>query len=460
MVATIAPWKTSRGRGSEATAGSTGPASKRGGEERRIGDVGGVEDVAREPPHPLGERRRAGEDQIGAGGEALLGGAKPLPVDPLLGRDVVDAVVDDKRRIEHVAQLLGLRRVSPEDRVAHPEPPRGAADLGPQQAPVEGANGGAAVEREHERREHMQAVGRPCPAQAAHQAAADAAQVARGELGAAQAERLDEEHAVGPCQPAHQLVLVDRQLGRPVGRADADDVAPFEFHRRQSLPVATGDGRGLRDHARMELTLPTHDGTPTLPRRLLQALALKRGWMQWDARLAPTGEAAGPPRLLLRVDEFPHARAFDPGGHFGTDAFRRFHAVLAEAGTPYLLAITPRVSREYLDPGVEEWRPLEDAEVETMRELAAEGVVFALHGLDHRTRHASPRRHSELCGLDRVATEKRIDAALRSFAELGLETPVFVAPFNRFDATQYDVLAERFESSAAGPRACACSASA
>jgi peptidoglycan/xylan/chitin deacetylase (PgdA/CDA1 family) len=202
----------------------------------------------------------------------------------------------------------------------------------------------------------------------------------------------------------------------------------------------------------MELTLPTHDATPPLPRRLLQALALKRGWMKWDTGLARAGEAAGPPRVLLRVDEFPHARAFDPGGRFGTDAFRRFHAVLAEAGVPYLLAITPRVSRNYLDPTGEEWRPLEDAEVETMQELAAEGgVVFALHGLDHRTRHASPRRHSELCGLSPAATEERIEAALRSFAELGLETPVFVAPFNRFDAAQYDVLARRFDVVCGGP---------
>jgi peptidoglycan/xylan/chitin deacetylase (PgdA/CDA1 family) len=201
----------------------------------------------------------------------------------------------------------------------------------------------------------------------------------------------------------------------------------------------------------MELTFPTHDVTPALPRRLLQALALKRGWMKWDARLAPTGEADGPPRVLLRVDEFPHARAFDSGGRFGTDAFRRFHAVLAEAGIPYLLAITPRVSRDYLDPEIEEWRPLEDAEVALMRELAGEGVVFALHGLDHRTRHSSPRRHSELCGLSVASTEERIHAALRSFADHGIETPVFVAPFNRFDAAQYDVLAQRFQVVCGGP---------
>jgi hypothetical protein len=202
-------------------------------------------------------------------------------------------------------------------------------------------------------------------------------------------------------------------------------------------------------------------GPPPLPRRLLQALAMKRGRIGWesdvvkpsmDARRAVLGDgAAGEPRVLLRVDEFPHARAFDSAGDFGTDDFRRFHAVLAEAGIPYLLAITPRVSRDYLDPGGEEWRPLEDAEIEQMRKLAAEGVVFALHGLDHRTRHDSPRRHSELCGLGVAATEERIDAARRSFADLGLKTPVFVAPFNRFDSAQYDVLAERFQVVCGGP---------
>jgi len=202
-------------------------------------------------------------------------------------------------------------------------------------------------------------------------------------------------------------------------------------------------------------------GTPSSPRRLLQALAMKRGRIGWeshvvkplmDARQAALGGgAAGAPRVLLRVDEFPHARAFDSAGRFGTDDFKRFHAVLAEADIPYMLAITPRVSRDYLDPGVEEWRPLKDAEVEQMRELATEGVVLGLHGLDHRTRHDSPRRHSELCGLSVAATKERIDAARRSFADLGLETPVFVAPFNRFDAAQYEVLAERFEIVCGGP---------
>jgi peptidoglycan/xylan/chitin deacetylase (PgdA/CDA1 family) len=199
---------------------------------------------------------------------------------------------------------------------------------------------------------------------------------------------------------------------------------------------------------------------PSPPRRLLQALAMKRGRIGWKASIVgpwlKRHEAHGEddreePRVLLRVDEFPHARAFDSGGQFGTDSFKRFHAVLADAGIPYLLAITPRVSRDYLDPRAEESRPLEDAEAEQLRTLAEEGVSFALHGLDHRTRHASPRRHSELCGLSSGELAERLDRGLATFAEIGLATPVFVPPFNRFDAGQYPVLAERFEVVCGGP---------
>jgi peptidoglycan/xylan/chitin deacetylase (PgdA/CDA1 family) len=202
-------------------------------------------------------------------------------------------------------------------------------------------------------------------------------------------------------------------------------------------------------------------GLPPLPRRYAQAIAWKRGRLSWAesvaaplaaARAEALGEAAaGPPRVLLRVDEFPHAAGFEPAGRFDTERFRRFHAVLAEAGIPYLLAITPRVSRDYLDPAVGESRPLADGEVETMRRLAGEGVVFALHGADHRTRQESPRRHSEFCGLDLGATAERLDGALATFAELGLPTPVFVPPFNRFDARQSDLLAARFEVVCGGP---------
>jgi hypothetical protein len=200
--------------------------------------------------------------------------------------------------------------------------------------------------------------------------------------------------------------------------------------------------------------------TAPLYRRVWQELMLKRGPADWQGYVGPLarvrreaiGErAAGPPRALIRVDEFPHARGFDSAGRFGVDAYRRFHAVLAGAGVPYLLAITPRVSRDFLDPEDKEWRPLEDAEIELLHELRAEGVSFALHGLDHGVRRPAGRRNSEFRGLDRTATEERLDTALAAFAELGLETPTFVPPFNSFDAAQYNLLAARFEVVCGGP---------
>ncbi|HEX5609721.1 MAG TPA: DUF2334 domain-containing protein [Solirubrobacterales bacterium] len=197
------------------------------------------------------------------------------------------------------------------------------------------------------------------------------------------------------------------------------------------------------------------------PWRFAQALRARSGRLRWEHDVVPRlqrfrhavlGEAAaGPPRALVRVDEFPHARAFDPAGEFGTDAFHRFHAVLAEAGVPYLLAITPHVSRDYLDPDLAERRDLDPGEVETLRALPDDGVVFGLHGADHRTRHAHPRHHSEFCGLDPTRTAERVDGARAVFDRQGLPTPVFVPPFNRFDAAQYPLLAERFEVVCGGP---------
>ena len=230
---------------------------------------------------------------------------------------------------------------------------------------------------------------------------------------------------------------------------DAQRSAALQLWPHQLSPTAKV-GRRLAPR------LPTRQ-----PLRFGQALALKAGRLGWEQeaveplqrfrRAALGPEAPGPPRVLVRVDEFPHARAFDPHGKFGTENFRRFHAVLAEAEIPYLLAITPNVCRDYLDPEVEERRRLDAGEIETLGTLAADRVVFGLHGADHRTRYANPRRHSEFLGLDPDDAALRIDEARAVFDELNHPTPVFVPPFNRFDAGQYPLLAERFEVVCGGP---------
>jgi peptidoglycan/xylan/chitin deacetylase (PgdA/CDA1 family) len=200
---------------------------------------------------------------------------------------------------------------------------------------------------------------------------------------------------------------------------------------------------------------------PSAPRRLLQRVRRKLGALDYEravaeplleARRAVLGaQAEGPPRFLVRVDEFPHYLAWDDPARYGTERYRRFHTIMTGAGVPYLIAVPPRVSHLPLDPHETAWRALEEPERTLLTQLREEGVCFALHGLDHRTRFASPRRHSELCGLDRPATETLIDEALAALAALGISTEVFVPPYNRFDAAQYDLLARRFAVVCGGP---------
>jgi len=200
---------------------------------------------------------------------------------------------------------------------------------------------------------------------------------------------------------------------------------------------------------------------PPTPMRWTQDVLRKLGRLDPErpllaARRAVLGErAAAPPRFLLRVDEYPHYQAWDTPERFGSDGFRRFHEILTRAGVPYLVAVLPRVSRAPLDPRGADSRALTEEEAALLRELAAhEDVALALHGRDHRTRSASPRRHSELCGLDPRATEALLDDALGELAGHGIAAPsTFVAPYNRFDAGQWPLLARRFAIVGGGPEA-------
>jgi hypothetical protein len=204
---------------------------------------------------------------------------------------------------------------------------------------------------------------------------------------------------------------------------------------------------------------------PSRPRRFAQRVARKLGRLDYERAVADPldaarrtvlgAEAAQSPRFLVRVDEFPHYLAWDDPERYGSERYRRFHAIMAGAGVPYLIAVLPRVSHATLDPRERRWRPLEAHEQALLAQLPADAVSFGLHGRDHRTRFASPRRHSELCGLAPAATEQLLADGLAELAPLGIAPEIFVPPYNRFDAEQYDALARRFTVVCGGPESVA-----
>jgi peptidoglycan/xylan/chitin deacetylase (PgdA/CDA1 family) len=199
---------------------------------------------------------------------------------------------------------------------------------------------------------------------------------------------------------------------------------------------------------------------PSAPVRALQRLAMKRGDFDFEtrnlgpfaaARRAVLGaEAPAPPRFLVRVDEFPLAGAFEESRRRDDD-FARFHAILTEAGVPYLIAVSAGVARHYLDPSATATRRLSDRELTRLGELRRDGVAFALHGFDHRTRDVRARRRSELIGLGVQELAELLDHGSARLAEAGIHPRVFAPPFNRFEPGQYELLARRYDVVCGGP---------
>jgi hypothetical protein len=203
---------------------------------------------------------------------------------------------------------------------------------------------------------------------------------------------------------------------------------------------------------------------PPAPLRTAQRVAMKLGRLEWEqawlarlvqARRSVLGEAAsGPPRFLVRVDEFPYYTSFDRPQDL--DMSRRFHEVMASAGLVHLMSVLPQLTHAPLTVGSSGGRPLGDEEIALLEQMRRDGVVFAQHGTTHRTRFESPRRRSELCGLAPSQAEALLEDGRRRLLAAGVgETRVFVPPFNRFDADQYPLLAGRFEVICGGPESVA-----
>ncbi len=237
--------------------------------------------------------------------------------------------------------------------------------------------------------------------------------------------------------------------------------ADLERNLRLHLGAAAPPAGELPREARRALATRS---VPPAPVRAAQRIAVKLGRLEWEkawleplmgARRAVLGDAAaGPPRFLVRVDEYPYYTSYDRPQDLDMSA--RFHEVMAGAGLTHLMAVVPQLTHDPLTPGSHGGRDLGDREIAQLERMRGDGVTFAQHGTTHRTRHASPRRRSELCGLDATATRALLEEGQRRLLAAGVgETRVFVPPFNRFDAAQYAPLAERFAVVCGGPESVA-----
>jgi hypothetical protein len=237
--------------------------------------------------------------------------------------------------------------------------------------------------------------------------------------------------------------------------------AAADLARNASFHLGVDDPAALPRGARRILTPAP---VPPAPLRTAQRVAMKLGRLDWGrsylrplvaARREVLGDAAaGPPRFLVRVDEFPYYTSFDRPQD--VDMSRRFHAVMAEAGLPHLMSVLPQLTHAPLSAGASGGRELGGEEIELLEQMRRDGVTFAQHGATHRTRDERPRHRSELCGLGPAETEELLESGRRRLLDAGVgDTRIFVPPFNRFDAAQYELLARRFDVVCGGPESVA-----
>jgi len=237
--------------------------------------------------------------------------------------------------------------------------------------------------------------------------------------------------------------------------------SPADLARNVSLHLGEVESSSLPRAAVRALT-PRR--VPAAPLRTAQRVAMKLGRLDWErswlaplmaARASVLGAAAaGPPRFLVRVDEFPYYTSFDRPED--VEMSRRFHDVMASAGCKHLMSVLPQLTHAPLSVRESGGRALGEQEIALLARMRSDGVTFAQHGTSHRTRFDSPRRRSELCGLEPAATEALLEDGRQRLLAAGVgETRVFVPPFNRFDASQYRVLADRFEVVCGGPESVA-----
>lgn len=143
-----------------------------------------------------------------------------------------------------------------------------------------------------------------------------------------------------------------------------------------------------------------------------------------------------PCRFLLRIDDFPAESA-------GSEKFLEAHQLFTEHHIPYLLAITPFMTRPK-DSGF-----LTPQEIQILKKACSEGAQPALHGFTHE-KHSS-RPCSELAGMPLAEFKIWLTKAKGILAQHGIHCAAFVAPFNSYDLFIVPELLKHFSVICGGP---------
>jgi hypothetical protein len=126
---------------------------------------------------------------------------------------------------------------------------------------------------------------------------------------------------------------------------------PSQIDLERNVRLHLGEA-GVRELPRQVASILTPRPVPSWPARTAQRAAMKLGRLDWEqawlgrlveARRSVLGEAsAGPPRFLVRVDEFPYYSSFDRPSDL--EMSQRFHDVMAAAGLVHLMSALPQLT--------------------------------------------------------------------------------------------------------------------
>ncbi|MCM8821126.1 MAG: DUF2334 domain-containing protein [Candidatus Omnitrophica bacterium] len=150
-------------------------------------------------------------------------------------------------------------------------------------------------------------------------------------------------------------------------------------------------------------------------------------------------EKEGHPLFLIRVDDFPHWEKT-------LDDFKRFHGLMEEFETPYLLGVTPYLSLDRHNSFNTVFKILEQKETEFIKHPL---IDIAMHGFSHQTNN--PEKNQEFVGLKENEIKEKLENGLGILKRFDISPFVFIPPFDQIDMTSYKVLSKYFKIVAGGP---------